>query len=426
MSSARPKPQAPKHPERDEPGYIPSGIELWPIDPRFREHPHEVLRELRERCPVHRDPAFDRVVLTRFADCDRILRDARFGVDPRKSLPDDPVRQFVREGEEPSMLFLDDPDHARLRKLVSPAFTPRRAESWRPLAREIASALLDAVDRAGEPEFDLIGALAAPLPAIAIARILGVDSAEQARFKTWSEASSAAFFNPLAGEEEKRLAAEAEDRLDACFRAEIARRREQPSDDLIGVLVAAEQDGDRLSEREVGTMCALLLIAGNVTTTDLIGNGVRVLLQHPHELERLRREPERIACVVEEMLRFDPPVTVTGRIAPRDHEIDGVPIRARESVTAILSAANRDPVANPDPDRFDTERFAGDRAEARHLSFGGGAHLCLGAHLARIEAQEAVGALVARYPRLRPASRPETWKQVPGFRGLAEYWVRVD
>ncbi len=408
-----------EHPPGDD---IPDGMRILPYDAEFRERPHAILRELRERCPVHRDREFDRVLLSRHADAEAILRHREYGVDPRKAREDDPVRRFLREDdEEPSMLFLDDPDHQRLRNLVSRSFTPRRAEEWRPLVRQVAEELLDEVDQRGEPEFDLIAALAAPLPAIAIARILGVDASQQEDFKRWSEASSLAFFNPLASEEEQQAGLEGYEALLACFRREIAMRRESPADDLLGHLVRAEEDGDRLSESELLTMCNLLLIAGNVTTSDLIGNGTRALLQHPDELAKLRADPGRIGNAVEEMLRFDPPVTVTGRISWNEDEIDGVGVGARESVTILLSSANRDGAVHPDPDRFDI-----DRRDIRVLSFGGGAHLCLGAHLARVEAQEAIGALIARHPKLRAADAPEVWKTVPSFRGLAEYRVRVD
>lgn len=410
---------------RDEPPPgvdVPDGMRLMPQDPEFREDPHPRLRQLREACPVHRDREFGTLVVSSHAKVEDLLRHREYGVDPRKAREGDPVRRFAPPDDmQPSMLFLDAPDHQRLRNLVSRSFTPRRAEGWRPLVRQVATELLDAQVAAGEPEFDLVGALAAPLPAIAIARILGVDPARQADFKDWSEASSFAFFNPFATEEEQRAGLAAGEALDACFREEIAKRRAAPSDDLIGQLVAAEEDGDRLSEGELLTMCGLLLIAGNVTTSDLIGNGTRVLLQNPDELAKLRGDPSRIQNAVEEMLRFDPPVTASGRISFHDDDIGGVPIGARESVTVLLSAANRDPAVHEDPDRFDVER-----RDIQHLSFGGGAHLCLGAHLARVEAQEAIGQLVGRFPRLRLSERPPVWKQVPSFRGMSELWVRVD
>lgn len=411
-----------RRPEQGPEDDVADGMQILPQDPVFREDPFPRLKQLRERSPVHRDREFGVLVVSDHRNVEDLLRHREYGVDPRKAREDDPVRRFAPpDGEEPSMLFLDAPDHQRLRNLVSRSFTPRRAEGWRSLVQQVAAELLDAQEAKGEPEFDLVEALAAPLPAIAIARILGVDASRQADFKEWSEASSAAFFNPFASEEEIQRGIEGGENLEACFREEIERRRTEPADDLLGQLVAAEQDGDRLSERELLTMCGLLLVAGNVTTSDLIGNGTRVLLQNPTELAKLREDPARIKNAVEEMLRFDPPVVVSGRIAFQDGDVDGVEIGARESVTVMLSSANRDPSVHPDPERFDI-----DRKDIQHLSFGGGAHLCLGAHLARVEAQEAIGALVARHPKLRLSDRPPVWKQVPSFRGMSELWVRVD
>lgn len=331
------------------------------------------------------------------------------------------------------MLGLDDPEHKRLRLLVSAAFTPRAVDKWRPVVHQVAAELLDEVeggdtsdhhdlpDHYDDGEFDLVQALAAPLPAIAIARLLGVDPTKQADFKKWSEDSVEAGFNPLATDEQKARAGRAQEALDECFRAEIDKRRAHPADDLIGKMVLAQEEGDRLSEREIVTMCDLLLIAGNVTTSDLIGNGVRALLESPGQLQLLQARPELLPNAIEEMLRYDPPVTQSGRFASRDIEIGGVPIRKGQSITTVLAAANRDPDVYAEPDRFDIER-----EDTHHQAFGGGAHLCLGAHLARLEAQEAIAGLVARFPRLRPSERGLTYKRVPGFRGLAEYWVRRD
>jgi len=406
-----------------EPVPVPEGLQLIPQNERYREDPAAVHAELQRRAPVHRDRQLGGLIVSGHDAVRRIVYDLSWWVDPRKARAGDPVRQFLPEddGREPSMLFLDDPEHKRLRNLVSRSFTPRAVRELEPVVARVARELVDAIERAGEPEVDLIDALAAPLPAIAIARILGVDPARQASFKAWSVASSEAFFNPFAGEEVKRAGEAAQAALDGVFREEIDRRREAPVDDLIGRLVAAERAGDRLSESELVTLCNLLLIAGNVTTTDLIGNGVHALLGHPAEHAKLRARPELLPNAVEEMLRFDPPVQVTGRIAPRDGDIDGVPIRAGESVNVLLAAANRDPAVYPEPDRFDIER-----ADVHHHSFGGGAHLCLGAHLARAEARAAIGELVARFPRLRASGGPLAWKQTPGFRGLAEYRVRID
>jgi len=396
---------------------LPSGVELTPYDPEFRENPYPRLHELRRLAPVLRDEELHRVVVTRHDDVERILRDRAFFVDPRKSRPDAYHRLFMRGGEDesPSMLFLDDPEHQRLRSLVSRAFTPRAIERMQPAVRAIAAQLLGAVDA---DEFDLMDRLAAPLPAIAIAQMLGVDAADQDQFKRWSELSNEAFFDPFADDEKRARGLAAGDALSAYFVKEIGKRRAQPADDLIGRLCQVEEAGDRLSEAEIVSLCNLLLIAGNVTTTDLIGNGVKALLAHPEQLEILRKRPELIPNAVEELLRYDSPVLMSGRIAPRDLELGGVAIAQGESITTVLGAANRDPDVYPDPDRLDVER-----ADVHHQSFGGGAHICLGAHLARLEAQEALRALLDAFPKLRAADRPHVYRQVPSFRGLAEFWV---
>ncbi|MBW2416190.1 MAG: cytochrome P450 [Deltaproteobacteria bacterium] len=350
----------------------------------------------------------------------RVLRDLEFWVDPSKSTEDDLFRRMQAERTErdPSMLSLDDPEHKRLRNLVSGTFTPRAVLAWQPVVEQVAAELLDAVE--GKEEFDLVDALANPLPAIAIARLLGVDDSQQADFKRWSEDSVTAGFNMFATEEEKAAADRAQESLEACFRAEIQKRRESPSDDLIGKMVSANEDGDQLTEREIVTMGNLLLVAGNVTTSDLIGNGMKALLERPDQYAKLTHQPDLLPNAIEEMLRFDPPVTQSGRIAPKDVEIGGVLIRQGQGITTVVAAANRDPSVYPNPDEFDIER-----EDTHHQSFGGGAHLCLGAHLARLEAREAIGALIRRYPNLRPSDRGFTYKRVPGFRGLSEYWVRT-
>ena len=293
-------------------------------------------------------------------------------------------------------------------------------EKWRPTAREVADSLVEKIELDEEGDFDLVSVLAGPLPAIVIAKLLGIDEKDQESFKQWSEVAVVTFFNPVASAEDMQAAEEAHVGLDAVFNREIAARRGAPSEDLIGKMVHAQEDGDRLTDSEIHTMCTLLLIAGNVTTSDLIGNGMRAMLQHPEELAKLREDPEKLPAAIEEMLRFDPPVTITGRITPHDMDLDGETIRAGQSMTMLLSAANRDPKFNPEPDRFDIER-----PDIQHHSFGGGAHFCLGAHLARLEAQEAIRALLARFPKLEPAERGESWKQVMGFRGLSEYWIRA-
>jgi cytochrome P450 len=392
---------------------VPTGIKLTALDPEFQADPYPILDKLRELDPVHYDGMFNRYVLSRFADCDRLLFDRTLSVDPRKAAPGSFVSRFLsgrRAEGEMSMLFSDPPYHTRLRSLVSKAFTAKAVEALRPRTQEIVDELLDAMDREGE--VDLMDEFAGPAPTIVIAEMLGVDTADRADFKRWSE-TGVMSFNPLLSPEERAQIEEAGAALDAYFRRVIAERRGEPREDLITSLIFAEEDGDRLSEDEIVTMCGLLLAAGNLTTTDLIGNGVYALLRHPEQIPRLRDEPSLIKNAVEEMLRWDSPVSQSGRTPLQDIEIDGVRIPAGQSVTTSLAAANHDPAVYPDPHRFDIER-----GNTNHMSFGGGVHYCLGAPLARMEAQVAIGTLVRRFPAMRLSGTPVQWRRTPGFRGL--------
>ena len=404
---------------RQAEGGVPTGVELNAPDPSFRADPYPVLARLREREPVHYDDVIKRWVLTRRDDIERVLRDRTMAVDGRKANEGTVLRLFVAPpgGPEPGMLLLDPPAHTRLRSLVNKAFTPRAVERLAPRIREISDELLAAV--AGQERFDLIEAFAGPLPVIVIAEMLGIDPADRGDFKRWSDLSVMEF-NPLITEEQRAVTADANTQIGTYFWRTIAERRANPRDDLISALIAVEETGDRLTDGEIVTMCCLLLPAGNVTTTDLIGNGVWTLLRHPDQLRKLRDDPSLIKNAVEEILRFESPVVQTGRIPMEDVEIGGCPIRCGESIVTSLAAANRDPGGCPEPDRFDITR-----ADVRHHSFGGGVHFCLGAPLARLEAQLAISALVQRFPKLRLADEPLEWRAVPTFRGLAKLFVLV-
>ncbi|HXJ84152.1 MAG TPA: cytochrome P450 [Candidatus Methylomirabilis sp.] len=396
---------------------VPTGVELTALDEAFRADPYPVLARLRAREPVHHDQMINRWVLTRSEDVDGVLRDRSMSVDPRKANEGTFMRIFERFGEF-SMLFQDPPDHTRLRALVSKAFTARAVERLGPRIREIIDELLGAV--AGRDRFDVIEAFAGPLPVIVIAEMLGVDPADCQDFKRWSDAEAMSL-NPLLTEDERAAADEAGEELHVYLRRALAERRAQPKDDLISAMIAVEEAGDHLTDSEMVSMCELLLAAGNVTTTDLIGNGLWTLLRHPDQIQKLRDDPSLIWNAVEEMLRFESPVVQTARIPMRDLEIGGCPIRQGESVMVSLAAANRDPERYPEPDRFDVTR-----KDVRHHSFGGGAHFCLGAPLARLETQLAIAALVQRFPRLRLSDEPLEWRALPTFRGLKKLWVLVD
>jgi cytochrome P450 len=386
-----------------------------PLDPAFRDDPHPALHRLRALDPVNRTP-FGIWRLARHADVMRLLREVPCGVrtsDGRIPGLDD---EALLEGQGRFMLQQDPPDHTRLRKLVSRAFTPRAVERIRASAERLVDECLAAVS--GRDEMDLIADLALPVPSGLICEMLGVPLADRERFAVWTAQAThglAAGIAPPAVLAQARAAGEA---LAAYFEELIAERRRDPREDLLSGMIRAEEEGDRLSPEELISQSIGLLIAGFETTIGLIGNGVRALLLHPAELAKLRARPELTASAVEECLRYDGPIALTVRIVHEDVEFDGKIIPKDSQVFALLTAANRDPEVFPDPDRFDIER-----SPNPHVAFGGGAHICLGAHLARMEAAIAIGGLVRRFPKLRLISEKVEWGpslfRVPGRLPLA-------
>ncbi|MFF0376548.1 cytochrome P450 family protein [Actinoplanes missouriensis] len=307
------------------------------------------------------------------------------------------------------MLAADPPDHTRLRRLVSAAFTARRMESLRPRIEEITRDLLDAID--GRDEADLIDTFAFPLPIQVICELLGVPAADRDDFRAWSNVI-------VAG-------SQSGDRLEPAIRAMvgyilalIAERRATPGPDLLSGLIQVRDEQDRLTEEELSSMVFLLLIAGHETTVNLIGNGTYLLLRDRPRWKRLRAEPSLLPTAIEEFLRYEGPVeTSTFRVATEDLEIGGVTVRAGDPVVVVLLSANRD------GDRFpDADELRLDRTQNPHLAFGHGIHYCLGAPLARLEAQIAFTQLMARHPGLRLAVEPEALRWRPGLllRGLHE------
>jgi cytochrome P450 len=390
---------------------------LTPLNPEYQKDPYTLLDQVREAGRMIHDPLLGRYIASHFEDVQAILNDRDLAVDPRKAAEGTFNQMFrQRDGEaevdaEPSMLFLDPPDHTRLRALVSKAFTPRSIERMRDRIGEIANELIDKIE--DPSSFDLMGTFCQPYPTIVIAEMLGVDPADQADFKRWTDDGVAAGFDPFASEETKKKAEIAFNELRDYLRRAIAERRAEPRDDLITGLLQAEAEGSFFNDNEVVSMIALLLGAGNVTTTDLLGNGMKNLLEHPEQASLLRAKPELIPNAIEEMLRFEGPVTYSGRITVDDREIAGCPMHAGQSITVSLGGANYDPSLHKDPHKFDVTR-----EDIDHLAFGGGRRYCLGAPLARLEAQIGVRTLLERFPSLRLAPQEYVWKTVPGFRGL--------
>jgi pimeloyl-[acyl-carrier protein] synthase len=383
-----------------------------PLLPEFHANPYPFYRRLREEDPVHASP-LGMWILTRYDDAVMILRDPRFGragmaerLEARLGMTPDPAP--ARD-----MLFSDPPDHTRLRALVSRAFTPRVVETMRPHIQEIVDALLDQVR--GTHRMDLIEDFAYPLPVTVICEMLGVPTADRGVFKQWSSDIARSLDAAVLPADSEAIPRGRDARLALreYLSALIATRRKQPRADLLSGLIAAEEEGNKLTEGELLSTCLLLLVAGHETTVNLIGNGVLALLQHPDQMRSLRDNPVLIQTAIEELLRFDGPVQRTGRLATTDVEIGGRPISKGSIVVAVIGAANRDPAHFADPDRLDIAR-----RENRHIAFGFGIHFCLGAPLARVEGQIAIGTLMHRLPNLTLASQTPEWSESSLLRGL--------
>ncbi|MDE0334402.1 MAG: cytochrome P450 [Defluviicoccus sp.] len=394
-----------------------TGVAYNPLSDRTAQDPYPVYATLRERDPVHRSRLMNAWMFARHADVDAILRDHRnFSSDPRKGTLSPRQQAMLPAQDEFTMLFLDPPDHRRLRALVNKAFTPRAVEALEPRIRDTLAALLDDIDDPGG--FDLMRAVAHPLPVIVIAEMLGVPPGDRARFAVWS-ARRARLLEPTVSPRERAAAQIATAEFDAFFRAIIEERRAAPEDDILSALVQAEEEGERLNERETLNMLRLLLIAGNETTTNLIGNGMLALLRNPDQLRRLREDPGLIPAAVEELLRFDSPVQATFRRALADCEVNGFELRERDNLVVLVGSANRDPDAFADPDRLDVGR-----GEAAHLSFGRGIHHCLGAPLARLEGRIVLEMLLERFPRIELRHDSPRFRKSIVLRGLRSLPIR--
>jgi cytochrome P450 len=369
----------------------PSFHGIDPTSPRDLQRyadPFPSIHHLRDVAPVNETP-IGLWRLSRWADCVKLLRGVRTGV---RHLDGTYPRREEAGAAGPSefMLQQDPPKHTRLRKLVSKSFTPRAAESWRRRAHEIADELLaPALERGG---MDVIAELALPVPSLLICEMLGVPVADRDRFTIWTAQATHALAGKMASPEVQQRAANAAMSLAEYFTDLIEERRKSKRDDLLSELIRAEEEGDRLTHSELVVQSIGLLIAGFETTIGLIGNGVAAFARNPGQADVLRARPDLVPNAVEECLRYEGPIGMTLRVLHEDAEFGGRTIPADTEVWAVLWGANRDPAMFPDPDRFDVAR-----ANAReHLAFGGGAHLCLGAHLARMEGQVAIGSLVAR------------------------------
>ena len=378
-------------------------VEFNPFDPTWRADPYPLFKTLRRDAPIGQVPYIGIHYLTRFDDCERVLKHPRVSVDTRHSAL---YRQLAESGalrlpdavtERRSFLFLDPPDHTRLRGLVAHGFAPRMTARLDARIETLVAELLDASDERGSLE--IIEDLAYPLTLTMICEVLGIPAADHGKIRGWSKdmaGSNDPMIAPPPEVVERQAAAVAEG-SDYLLRL-IRSRRHDPREDLISGLLAVEAEGDSLTEAELLSTIILLLAAGFESSASLIGNGVLALLRHRDQFELLRHDPSRAGAAVEESLRWDPPVQITQRITLEDIDVGGVTLAKETAVLLVLGAANRDEKRYPDGERFDITR-----ENIRHLAFGLGPHFCLGASLGRAECAAAFAALAARYPDLHVA-----------------------
>jgi cytochrome P450 len=387
------------------------------LSPDFKSNPFPLLARLRAEQPVCRVTLPDKTpvwLVTRYEDVKTLLTDERFAKNRYNALTPEQLRRQpwvppMFRPLERTMIDLDPPDHTRLRQLVHKAFTPRLIERMRERVQTLANELLDAVSQKGE--MDLIRDYALPLPMTIITEILGVPIQDRDKFHKWSKVIvSVNQFNA------NWRVIPAIWKFNRYLRRFFRVRRDDLRDDLVSALMQAEEDCDRMSEDELLAMVFLLLVAGHETTVNLIGSGTLELLQHPDQIEKLRRDPSLIKSAIEELLRYTAPVFMsTERYAREDVTIQGVTIPRGEMALGVIGSANRDETVFENPDTLDLER-----APNKHLSFGLGIHYCLGASLARLEAEIAINTLLGRMPdlRLKGAQESLRWRRSLILRGL--------
>jgi cytochrome P450 len=384
------------------------------LDPEVLANPYPLYARLRTEDPVHWDPYLHAWVVTRYADVVQVFQQmsadrtpsperlAALGMGRLGPIAAVMVRQ---------MLFLDPPEHTRVRGLAAAAFTPRRVDHLRARIQEITDTLIDAV--VGDRQMDVMDAIANPLPAIVTAEMFGMPSGDHRMLKDWSQdfAEMLGNFQHNPGRIARVLASV--EAMSSYFRDLVRQQADKPTEGLINAFATAEVDGDRFTEEEVVANIIVTMVGGQETTTNLIGNGLLTLLRNPDQLQHLRDEPTLIPSAVEELLRYESPSQHTARIARTDIELGGTAIRERDAVIAVMGAANRDPERFPDPDRLDLGR-----TENRHLAFAWASHFCFGARLARLEGQIVLTSLLQRLPELGLASQKVEWRPNLGLRGL--------
>lgn len=399
-------------------------VQYEPNDPAFLADPFPLYRRLRDEDPVHWSHRLKAWVVSRYDDVKRICLDTTMSSDRLRpffaSLPQAEAERLADLARYLTlwMVFRDPPEHTRLRRLASKVFNVRSIQMLRPRVEALTQWLLDSIGE--RHEFDLIAEFAGPLPAMVIMDMLGVPREELCRLKRLSDEMALFIGSARDASEKYARAAAATREMAAIFRELVTARRAAPENDLLTELVGLDEGGDRLSEDELVAMCILLLFAGHETTTHHLANGLRALLAFPEELAKLRDNSAPASAAVEELLRYDGPIGAQVRIALRPYELHGKALRAGDRVFILLNAANRDPRAYDEPDRVDLARKG-----VPHLTFGFGAHLCLGFPLARLEGQIALPAMLARWRRIEIAAPALEWMDSMVLRGMKALPLRV-
>lgn len=394
-----------------------------PLQEGYAASPWEHFAEMREHDPVH-DSFGTRWFLFRYDDVTRLLRDPALSVDDANVTVHDEERlaafeeAFADTERSSSMLGRDAPDHTRLRRLVSKAFTPSTIAALRPVIQDLVDTALDAMDERGTTE--IVGDLAFPLPFDVISVMLGMPESDKDQIAEWSSALVKTL-DPIITDDELRAAAHAERAMRSLLLEVIEWKRQNPADDLLTAMIRAEEDGDRLTPSELRDQVQLLFVAGHETTVNLIGTGIHELLRNPEQAAILRDDPDLDVNAIDELLRFVSPVQFSRRITLQPLEIDGEHVEPGTFVMAGLASANRDPAKwGPNAHELDVRR----ESPAQHVSFGSGSHFCLGASLAKLEAQVAIGSFLRRFPDAHATGDPE-WNGRINLRGVERLEIAV-
>jgi cytochrome P450 len=392
------------------------------LEPEILANPYPLYERLRREDPVHWDPFLHAWVVTRYADVVTVLH--RF-LAQRMPTPEqftelglselNPIAEVIVR----QMIFMDAPSHTRLRTLCAAAFSPARVEKLKHHIQDITDQLLSPLLAQGR--MDVIADFANLLPATVTAELMGVPLSDRDLLKQWSWDFSEILGNFQHNPGRTAVMLKVVEEMTHYYRDQIREQRKHPRDGVLQALMSAEIDGDRLSEEEIIANSIITMTGGHETTTNLIGNGLLALLQHPDQMELLRSDPSLIPNAIEEMLRYESPIQHTGRLAPEDCDLGGTPIRRRQAVMAVIGAANHDPERFPDPDRFDVRR-----PDNRHLAFGWASHFCFGAPLARLEGHIAFSTILRRMRNLALDTDALVWRGNLAFRGLESLHVRYE